>query len=109
MSLSIFVKASVGDREQHLSISEEFDETFARLRSEPRKRAWVWGVYLLILIPAIPWYWPQDYVGPMILGFPAWVAVSLFCVFLSALWTVFAIHYTWREEEEEVGKKGEEN
>ena len=92
-----------------MSDSEKFDEAFVRLRSEPRKRAWVWVVYLLILIPAIPWYWPQDYIGPVILGFPTWVIVSLFCVFLSALWTVFVIHYTWHEEEEEEGKRERRN
>ena len=105
--MSICRKAGVSDREQPLSTPEEFDEAFSRLRSEPRKRAWVWVVYLLILIAAIPWYWPEGYVGPVIMGFPTWVAVSLFCVFLSALWTTFAIHYTWREEEEEAGQEGE--
>ena len=58
---------------------------------EPRKIRYIWLVYLLLYALAIPWYWPEGYRGPLILGFPLWVAVSLGAVLLLAAWTVWVI------------------
>ena len=48
-----------------------------QLVSEPRKVRYIWIVYLLLYALAVPWYWPEGYRGPLVLGFPLWVAVSL--------------------------------
>ena len=45
-----------------------------QLVSEPRKVGYVWIVYLLLYAVAVPWYWPEGYRGPLVLGFPLWVA-----------------------------------
>ena len=72
-----------------------------RLVREPRKVRWIWGVYLLLYAVAVPWYWPSGYRGPLIGGFPLWVAVSLSSVLFLAGWTVWVIHRYWQVEEEE--------
>jgi hypothetical protein len=33
-------------------------------------------IYLLLLVAAIPWYWPADATA-LVFGIPLWVAVSL--------------------------------
>ena len=68
---------------------------------EPRKIRYVWLVYLLLYALAIPWYWPEGYRGPLILGFPLWVAVSLGAVLLLAAWTVWVIRRYWIMAQEE--------
>lgn len=62
---------------------------------EPRKVGYIWVVYLLLYAIAIPWYWPEGYRGPLILGFPLWVAVSLGAVLLLAVWTAWVIRRYW--------------
>ena len=42
-----------------------------QLVSEPRKVRYIWIVYLLLYALAVPWYWPEGYRGPLVLGFPA--------------------------------------
>ena len=69
------------------------------LRDEPRRHPLIWVVYLLLLAAAVPWYWPTGYRGPLVLGLPLWVAVSLGAVVLMALWTAFVIRRWWREED----------
>tara|TARA_A100001037_G_C14622287_1_gene402094 strand:- start:248 stop:493 length:246 start_codon:yes stop_codon:yes gene_type:complete len=68
---------------------------------EPRKIRYIWLVYLLLYALAIPWYWPEGYRGPLILGFPLWVAVSLGAVLLLAVWTVWVIRRYWIMAQEE--------
>ncbi len=68
---------------------------------EPRKIRYIWLVYLLLYALAIPWYWPEGYRGPLILGFPLWVAVSLGAVLLLAAWTVWVIRRYWIMAQEE--------
>ena len=68
---------------------------------EPRKIRYIWLVYLLLYALAIPWYWPEGYRGPLILGFPLWVAVSLGGVLLLAVWTVWVIRRYWIMAQEE--------
>ena len=68
---------------------------------EPRRIRYIWLVYLLLYALAIPWYWPEGYRGPLILGFPLWVAVSLGAVLLLAAWTVWVIRRYWIMAQEE--------
>ncbi len=74
---------------------------FSRILSEPRSVRWIWFVYLLLYAIAIPWYWPEGYVGPIVMGLPLWVAVTLLAVVALACWTVFVIYYFWQTVEEE--------
>ena len=67
---------------------------------EPRKVGYIWIVYLLLFAVAVPWYWPADYRGPLVLGLPLWVAVSLAAIALLAAWTSWVIHRYWIEAEE---------
>jgi polyferredoxin len=66
------------------------------LLQEPRRVWWIWLVYLLLYAVAIPWYWPENYRGPLILGFPLWVAVSLSAFFLVSAWTAFVALRFWQ-------------
>ena len=76
-------------------------QKYPDLLSEPRKVGYVWLVYLLLYAVAIPWYWPEGYVGPLVLGFPLWVAVTLGTVFLLASWTAWVIHRYWQQAGED--------
>ena len=67
---------------------------------EPRKVGYIWIVYLLLFAVAVPWYWPADYRGPLVLGFPLWVAVSLAAIALLAAWTAWVINRYWIEAED---------
>ena len=71
----------------------------AVLADEPRRHAVVWIVYALLYAVAIPWYWPAGFRGPLVLGLPAWVAVSLGSVVLLTVWTGFVIHRWWPDAE----------
>jgi hypothetical protein len=75
-------------------------EVFSALKSEPRKVRWIWLVYLALYAVAIPWYWPAGYRGPLLLGFPLWVAVTLTAVATLAAWTVWVIHRYWQVDDE---------
>ena len=70
------------------------------LACEPRQIGYIWIVYVLLLAVAVPWYWPVDYRGPLVLGFPLWVAVSLAAIALLAAWTAWVINRYWIEAEE---------
>lgn len=76
-------------------------ETYPELISEPRKVGWIWWVYLFLYAVAIPWYWPAGYRGPLVAGFPLWVAVSLTAILVLAIWTAWVIQRFWRGMEEE--------
>ena len=73
---------------------------FSRILSEPRSVRWIWFVYLLLYAIAIPWYWPEGYVGPIVMGFPLWVAVTLSAIVALACWTVFVIYHFWQTVED---------
>jgi len=66
-----------------------------QLLCEPRKRRWIWIVYAALYAIAIPWYWPAGFRGPLLLGLPLWVAVSLLSVGALGVWTVFVISRYW--------------
>jgi len=74
--------------------------SFTSIRSEPRKVRWIWLVYLALYAVAIPWYWPDEYVGPIVLGFPLWVATTLLAILALAIWTTFVIHRFWLVDDE---------
>ena len=83
--------------------SEDWDELFAGLQQEPRKKGWVWLVYLLLFAVAIPWYWPPSYRGPLVAGLPMWVAVTVVSVALLAAWTAFVITRYWKDVDDTDG------
>jgi hypothetical protein len=74
---------------------------FNRITSEPRSVRWIWFVYLALYAVAIPWYWPEGYIGPLVMGFPLWVATTLLAIVALAGWTAYVIHRFWRSEDEE--------
>ena len=74
---------------------------------EPRRHPWLWLVYLLLYAVAIPWYWPAGYRGPLILGLPLWVAVSLLAVLVLAGWTGWVISRYWKTVGEEDSHGGQ--
>lgn len=74
------------------------DGAFAGVGREPRKKGWIWGVYLLLYVVAIPWYWPDGYRGPLVAGFPLWVVVTLGSALLLAGWTAWVIFHYWEED-----------
>jgi hypothetical protein len=77
------------------------DERPEETIQEPRRHRWLWFVYLLLYAVAIPWYWPSGYRGPLILGLPLWMAVSLAAVLLLAGWTCWVIFHYWKTDEGE--------
>jgi hypothetical protein len=69
----------------------------AVITDEPRRHPIVWLVYAMLYAVAIPWYWPEGYRGPLVLGLPAWAAVSLAATLALAAWTAFVIYRFWDE------------
>ena len=72
------------------------EEDLGALATEPRKKGWVWLVYLALFAIAIPWYWPAGYRGPLVAGIPLWAATSIASVSMMAIWTVWIIHRYWQ-------------
>jgi hypothetical protein len=81
---------------------EEWDELVG-LQQEPRKKGWVWLVYLVLFAIAIPWYWPPSYRGSLVAGLPMWVAVTIASIILLAGWTVFVITKYWIDPDDADG------
>jgi hypothetical protein len=77
------------------------DRGSEELVREPRGHPWLWLVYLLLYAVAIPWYWPAGYRGPLILGLPLWMAVTLLTVLALAGWTGWVISRYWNTGGEE--------
>ena len=77
------------------------EELYDRLVREPRKVRWVWLVYLVLYAIAVPWYWPPDFQGPVVAGFPLWVAVTLVSVLALAVFTCWVIFQCWQERDGE--------
>ena len=68
--------------------------------SEPLNVGWIWLVYAALYAIAIPWYWPANFRGPLVLGLPLWTVVTLLSVFALACWTAVVIWKFWRAEED---------
>jgi hypothetical protein len=84
---------------------EDWDELFVGLQQEPRKKRWIWLVYLFLFAAAIPWYWPLSYRGSLVVGLPMWVAVTVATTVLLASWTVFVIAKYWRDPSDADGAR----
>ena len=48
------------------------------------------AVYCLLLVFAIPWYWPQDD-SRVVLGLPAWVLVAILAGFIASAFTAWCL------------------
>ena len=59
----------------------------------------VWGVYAVLLLGAVPWYWPADDKTRWA-GVPAWVVVSLAGSVVVSLYTAWLLRRPWPSEEE---------
>jgi hypothetical protein len=72
--------------------------TMLSLADEPRRHPWVWLVYAILFIVAVPWYLPPETATTTWLGFPLWVTLSLAATLGVALFTVFVIHRYWSDD-----------
>ena len=52
------------------------------------------GIYLLLFIVAVPWYWGEAGSEP-VLGMPLWAVVSISVSFLISCLTAWAAFRTW--------------
>ncbi len=59
----------------------------------------VWGVYAVLLVAAVPWYWPADDETRWG-GVPAWVVVALLGSVAVSLYTAWLLRRPWPSEEE---------
>ena len=65
----------------------------------PYLRLKVWGGYAVLLLVAVPWYWPADDKTRWA-GVPAWVVVSLAGSVVVSLYTAWLLRRPWPSEEE---------
>lgn len=59
----------------------------------------VWGVYAVLLLAAVPWYWPagdETRWG----GVPAWVVVAVAVSVAVSVYTAWLLGRPWPSEEE---------
>lgn len=66
---------------------------------EPRRHPWVWLVYAILFVAAVPWYLPAEAASATLFGFPLWVTVSLAASLSVAVFTVFVIERYWSDDE----------
>ena len=59
----------------------------------------VWGGYAVLLLVAVPWYWPADDKTRWA-GVPAWVVVALLGSVAVSLYTAWLLRRPWPSEEE---------
>ena len=58
---------------------------------------WIIAVYLVLLVIAIPWYWPND-ISLIVFGFPVWVFVAILVSLITSIFTAFILlRYSWSE------------
>ncbi len=65
---------------------------------DPGRIGWVWVVYLLLLLAALP-IWP---LSGMIWGLPSWVVVNVFVAALTGGFTIYVLLKVWRDSEEDL-------
>ncbi len=53
-----------------------------------RSRRWMIGVYLVLLLLVVPWYWPVAD-ATLAFGFPVWALVTLVAVFATSAYTAW--------------------
>ena len=62
-----------------------------------KRRYWIFIIYLVLLVTAIPWYWPKES-ELVIFGFPAWVFVAILVSLITSLFTAFILlRYPWSD------------
>jgi hypothetical protein len=54
-------------------------------------------LYLLLLVAAVPWYYPEDN-HALIFGMPAWVVIAIVVSFAASCLTAFILHRPWPGE-----------
>ena len=59
----------------------------------------VWGVYAVLLLVAVPWYWPADD-KTRSAGVPAWDVVAVACSAAVSVYTAWLLRRPWPSEEE---------
>lgn len=79
------------------SETDAMADALPTVADEPRRHLSVWLVYILLYAVAIPWYWPEGYRGPLILGLPTWTVVTLGATLALAAWTAIVIYRFWDE------------
>jgi len=72
---------------------------------EPIKKWWVWIVFIILYILAVPWYFPKGYVGPIIFGFPLWALIVFLVTIALAAWVTFVMAKYFRLDVKDVIKK----
>ncbi|MBL1143196.1 MAG: DUF997 family protein [Proteobacteria bacterium] len=66
-----------------------------------KKTIGIVAIYFVLLILAIPWYWPKDS-DLVILGLPAWVFVAILISLFASIFTAFILlRYPWKTEIDE--------
>ncbi|QPJ64798.1 MAG: hypothetical protein G3M78_05100 [Candidatus Nitrohelix vancouverensis] len=65
---------------------------------DPGRIGWVWAVYLLLLLAALP-VWPLP---GMIWGLPAWAVTTVAVAAVTSAFTVFVLLKVWDEAEEDL-------
>jgi len=57
-------------------------------------------VYLILLILAVPWYWPEND-ATLLFGMPAWVTIAILVSVLVSIFTAaILLFYRWPGESE---------
>ena len=65
---------------------------------EPIRHAWLWVVFIIIMVFSVPWYFPVGSIYPIIFGFPYWAAVAVvMSVVMSGFLTYMITNY-WSME-----------
>ncbi|HIL14003.1 MAG TPA: hypothetical protein EYG16_10075 [Deltaproteobacteria bacterium] len=57
-------------------------------------QARTWLVYGVLLVLAVPWYWPADSTL-LLLGMPAWVVTSVFVSLVISIYTAWLLLSHW--------------
>lgn len=68
-------------------------------KHQPHQFWWVWLGYLCLFALSVPWYLRKGSRPEIWLGLPHWVVISLAAVVGVAVFTVFVIYRTWREDD----------
>lgn len=68
---------------------------------EPVRTPWVWVVMALVVLGGIPLYLPPGTTGPLVLGIPSWMALSVLFTVLFAAFTSWLCLRWWNLAEPE--------
>lgn len=67
------------------------------LRRDPLRHPWLFAAIAVLYAFSIPW-WFGDQRPSLVLGFPSWVVVSLFCTLAVSALTAFAALRLWDDD-----------